>query len=340
MILVFAVAGWKSKLVADATDWLLEEDNPSVRYFTLTELLGKPQTDVQTLKARAAIMKVGLVPKILSKQNLDGSWETPTAFYTAKYKGTSWQLLILAELGADREDFRVRSACEFILGSSQHKESHGFSIARAEKTGGGRQSGVITCLTGNMVYSLIRLGYLDDPRVQAGIDWINTYQRFDDGDGARRGWPYDKYVMCFGKHSCHMGAAKALKALAEIPANKRDGKTCSTIEIGAQYFLKHHIYKRSHNLSRVSKPSWLHFGFPLMYQTDVLEVLGVLAKLGYRDERMQEAVDLVISKLDAQGRWKLESTFNGRFQTNIERKGEPSKWITLNALKALKRYYG
>jgi hypothetical protein len=339
LILVFAVEGWKSKLRADATDWLLDDDNPSVRYFTLTDLLDYPQTDEQTLKAKAAIMEVGLVPKILSKQNMDGSWETPTAFYTAKYKGTSWQLLILAELGADKGDVRVKNACEFILGSSQHHESHGFSIARAEKTGGGRQSGVIPCLTGNMVYSLIRLGYLDDPRIQAGIDWINTYQRFDDGEGAPRGWPYDKYVMCFGKHSCHMGAAKALKALAEIPVNKRDGKTRSTIEIGAQYFLKHHIYKRSHDLSRVSKPGWLHFGFPLMYQNDVLEVLGILAKLGYRDERMQEAVDLVISKQDAQGRWKLESTFNGRFQANIERKGEGSKWITLNALKALRWYY-
>ena len=334
------MVGWKSKLNADAMDWLLEEGNPSVRYFTLTELLDKPQTDEQTQKAKAAIMEVGVVPKILSKQNIDGSWETPTAFYTAKYKGTSWQLLILAELGADKEDLRVRSACEFILGSSQHRESHGFSFARAEKTGGGRQSGVIPCLSGNMVYSLIRLGYLDDPRVQAGIDWINTYQRFDDGDGALRGWPYDKYVMCFGKHSCHMGAAKALKALAEIPSEKRDSKTKATIENGAEYFLKHHIYKKSHDLCRVSKPGWLHFGFPLMYQTDVLEVLGVLAKLGYKDERMQEAVNLVISKQDAQGRWKLESTFNGRFQTNIERKGEPSKWITLNALKALKRYYG
>jgi hypothetical protein len=340
MILVFTVPGWKSKLRADATDWLLEDDNPSVQYFTLTDLLDKPQTDEQTQKARAAIMKVGLVPKILSKQNMDGSWETPTAFYTAKYKGTSWQLLILAELGADIGDICVKNACEFILGSSQHHESHGFSIARAEKTGGGRQSGVIPCLTVNMAYSLIRLGYLDDPRVQAGIDWINNYQRFDDGEEAPRGWPYDKYVMCFGKHSCFMGAAKALKALAETPANRRDSKIRSTIEVGAEYFLKHQIYKRSHDLSKVSKPGWLHFGFPLMYQTDALEILGVLAKLGYKDERMQEAVDLVISKQDAQGRWKLESTFNGRFQTNIERKGEPSKWITLNALKALKRYYG
>lgn len=337
--MVFAVADWKSKLKADPTDWLLEQDNPSVRYFTLTELLDKSQTDEETHKAKTAIMKMGVVPKILAKQNSNGSWDTPTMFYTAKYKGSSWQLLILAELGADSEDDQVKKACEFILESSQHHESHGFSIARAEKIGGGRQSGVIPCLTGNMVYSLIRLGYLDNPRVQAGINWITTYQRFDDGEGAPKGWPYDKYVMCFGKHSCHMGAAKALKALAEIPAEKRDNKTEKTIKNGAEYFLKHHIYKRSHDLAKVSKPGWLHFGFPLMYQTDALEILAILTKLGYKDERMQETMDLVVSKQDSKGRWNLENTFNGRFQTNIEHKGENSKWVTLNALKALKKYY-
>ena len=46
---------------------------------------------------------------------------------------------------------------------------------------------------------------------------------------------------------------------------------------------------------------------------------------------MQEAIDLVLSN----GRWILENTYNGRFQVNIERKGKPSKWITLNALRIL-----
>ncbi len=192
-----------------------------------------------------------------------------------------------------------------------------------------------------MVYSLIKLGHLDDPRVQAGVEFINTYQRFDDadGEGAPKGWPYDKFVTCYGKHTCHMGAAKALKALAEIPADKRDSKTEATIKGGAEYFLKHHIYKQSHNLNKVSKPGWLRFGFPLMYQDDALEVLEILTKLGYRDTRMQETVDLVLSKQNNLGRWKLENTFNGRFQTNIERKGEDSKWVTLNALRALKRFF-
>ena len=331
---------WKSILKAGSVNWLLEEDNPSVRYFTLTELLDKPVNDSEVKKAKNAIMNVGVVPRILAKQNGDGYWETPTAFYTAKYKGTSWQLIILAELGANEKDTRIRKACEFILANSQNPEGSGFSMHLSGKTGRGRRSEVIPCLTGNMVWSLIRLGHLEDPRVQRGINWITTYQRFDDGikEGSK-GWPYDKYVMCWGKHTCHMGAVKALKALAEIPADKRTGEVEATIKNGAEYMLRHHIYKRSHDLSRVSKPGWLRFGFPLMYQTDALEVLGILTKLGYKDERMQETVDLVISKQDTQGRWKLENTFNGRFQVDIEHKGELSKWITLNALKALKRFY-
>ena len=325
----------------DQTDWLLESDNPSVRFFALTDIVGKSEKDVEVKRARNEIMKIGVVPKILAKQNRAGYWEQPGRFYTAKYKGTAWQLLILAELDADGKDKRVRKACEFILSTSQDRESGGFSYCTSAKTGGGLHSGVIPCLTGNMVWSLIRLGYLEDQRVQHGIDWIVTYQRFDDGIEERpRGWPYERFEMCFGKHTCHMGAAKALKALAEIPETKRNGEVENVIEKGTEYFLQHHIYKRSHDLSRVSKPGWLRFGFPLMYQTDVLEILGILTKLGYKDERMQEAIDLVVSKQDDEGKWKLESTFNGRFQTNIEQKTKPSKWITLGALRVLKRYYG
>jgi hypothetical protein len=52
---------------------------------------------------------------------------------------------------------------------------------------------------------------------------------------------------------------------------------------------------------------------------------------------MKEAIDLVISKRNSQGRWSLDSTFNGHMQVNIEERGKPSKWITLKALTALRR---
>jgi hypothetical protein len=188
-----------------------------------------------------------------------------------------------------------------------------------------------------MVFSLIRLGYLNDPRVQRGIDWIVRYQRFDDAvREAPKGWPYDSEAMCFGTHVCTMGVVKALKALAEIPTERRSAEVKKTIENGAEYLLKHHIYKRSHDLSQNCKPGWLSFSFPLMYQTDALEMLGILTRLGYKDNRMQEAIDLVISRQDEQGRWKLANTFNGRFQVDIEQKGQPSKWITLNALRVIR----
>lgn len=335
------MSDWKSVLKSDPTDWLLQEDNPSVRYFTLTDIMKKPGNDPETAKAKQDIMLKGIVPQILAKQEKGGYWEKPGSFYTAKYKGTIWQILILAELGADGNDERIRKACEFILENSQDRESGGFSMHVSGRLGGGRHSEVIPCLTGNMVWSLTRFGYLKDPPVRQAIKWITDYQRFDDAiDEAPQGWPYDRFEMCWGKHTCHMGAVKALKALAEIPPAERSKDVKNTIGQGAEYLLKHHIHKRSHNLSRVSKPGWLRFGFPLMYQTDILEILEILTKLGFRDDRMQEAIDVVISKQDAQGRWKLENTFNLRFQVDIEEKGEPSKWITLNALRVLQRFYG
>jgi hypothetical protein len=321
----------------DAIPWLLEGDDPAVRFFTLTELLGSSPDSPDAAAARREIMTSGAVPHILAAQGSDGHWEGADRFYTAKYRGTVWQLIILAELGADGSDERVRRGCEAVLRDSQDAASGGFAVDRSKQTGGGLHSRVIPCLTGNLVFSLVRLGLLDDPRVQAAVDWLTTYARFDDGDGeAPTGWPYDPFEMCWGRHTCHMGAVKTLKALAEIPPERRSPAVRRTLDEGTEYILRHQVHKRSHDLTRDSKPGWKRFGFPLMYQTDVLEILGILAKLGKSgDERAREARTLVASKADDQGRWILKDTFNGRFWVDIETKGEPSRWITLNALRVL-----
>jgi hypothetical protein len=319
----------------DVLDWLLEADNPSVRYFVLRDLLDLPPTDAKVRKAAHDIMQSRPVRDILGEQQPEGYWLTPERFYSAKYRGTVWQLLLLAELGADPGDARIRRACEFVLDWSQDRASGGFSIKGSQS--GGQHSGVVPCLTGNMIWTLIRFGFGSDPRVREAIDWITTYQRFDDGiDDPPRGWPYDRWEICWGGHTCHMGVVKVLKAFADIPEDERSPKVHRTIARAAEFMLIHHVHKCSHNLDRVSNPGWLRFGFPLMYQTDVLEILNLLLRLGYRDARMDEAVALVASKRDAEGRWALENSYNDRFVTPIERKGASSKWITLNALKALK----
>jgi len=207
------------------------------------------------------------VEAILAEQLPDGHWVRRDQFYTAKYRGTVWNLVILAELGADGADPRVRAACEAVLRDAQDPDSGGFSQHRGKRAGGGLPSEVIPCLTGNMVFSLVRFGMLDDPRVRRALDWITRYQRFDDGEGeAPSGEPYDRYEMCWGRHTCHMGAVKALKALAEVPAERRTPAMQATISAGAEYLLRHHIFKRSHDLAKVSKPGWRRFSFPLMVQ--------------------------------------------------------------------------
>ncbi|MCP4680800.1 MAG: hypothetical protein GY864_00525, partial [Desulfobacterales bacterium] len=172
---------WESILKSNTLDWLLEKNNPSVRYFTLIDILDYPETDSDVTETKNSIMEGNLVSEILSKQERLGYWGKPKSFYKTKYKGTVWQLIILAELGAKGEDERIENACEFIFEHSQDRESGGFSIGNNSRTGSDERLGVIPCLTGNMVWSLIRFGYLDDPRIKQGINWITTHQRFDDG---------------------------------------------------------------------------------------------------------------------------------------------------------------
>ena len=325
-------------LKANPLPWLLEEDNPSVRYYTLIDILDVPPRDRRVIEAKKAIMEKGIVPKILARQKKGGYWEKAEDFYVqTKYKGTVWQLIILAELGADRNDPRIRSAGEFVLGASQDRESGGFAYRGGPA--GGHHSAVLPCLAGNMVWSLLRLGFRGDPRVERGIEWLTTYARFDDRTGAApKGWPYEMREPCWGKHTCHSAAAKILKALAEIPEKERSPEVRRTIDAGAEYFLEHHVFKRSHDLSKAVKPKWLKFGFPTMWDGDALEVFGTLTGLDYRDPRMRDAAKLILTKQDASGRWALENTYNGRFQVDIEKKGQPSKWVTFLALKALKPY--
>ena len=332
------MSGWQAGLKADPTEWLLGEDDPAVRRATLVGLLGRPEDDPDVAEARRRLMAEGPVARILARQNAGGYWGKPESFYlSAKYRGTVWSLLLLAELGADGADPRVRAACEFMLQHSQDLLSGGFAI-REGPEGGGEHASVSPCLTGNMAWALSRLGLGEDPRVQHAVEWIATYQRFDDGESrAPKDWPYQT-DMCWGRHSCTNGVVKGLKALAEVPPGRRSPAVRRTIEQGAEYLLRHHLYKRSHDLSQVAKGEWLRFGFPLMWRTDALEMAGILVRLGYRDERLRDAVGLILAKQGGQGRWLLEESWNGRMLVTVERAGEPSKGVTLQVLQVLRAF--
>jgi hypothetical protein len=318
-------------------DWLLEEKDPPIRYFTLCDLLGRSPADPDVLEARRQVHLQGPVPRILASQNEDGYWGLPQDFYIrSKYKGTVWSLILLAQLGVDGKDKRINRAVEFVLRVSQDWQSGGFAYAGAET--GGKHEKIIPCLTGNMVWSLIRFGWLNDPRVQRGIEWITSYQRFDDGNNRPpEAWPY-LLESCWGSHTCHYGVVKSLKALAEIPKELRSLPVRETIHRAVEYLLIHRIYQHSHAPGEIAMVRWMQFGFPYMWDTDMLEVLEILLSLECRDVRMDDAIKWVRQHQNEDGTWHLDRSYNGRTLARIEKEGQPSKWVTLKALKVLSAY--
>ena len=329
------------EIPARTLDWLLEPADPSVRFFTLRDLLGERPSSPKLAQARRDIMARGPVTRILAPQKPEGHWGKPEDFYArSKYKGTVWNLILLATLGGDDRDPRVRRACEFVLTYSQDRESGGFSYAGTARNGG-TPSGVVPCLTGNMLWSLIRLGRFGDPRVRRGLDWITRYLRFDDGETRPpREQPYLRYEMCWGRHTCLDGVVKPLKALAEVPAERRTPAMKGTIDRAREFLLIHRLYQRSHAPGRPAKIKWLKLAFPLMWDTDALEMLDILSGLGCHDPRLDDARNLVLAKRDKEGRWPLEESYAGRYLVGFGRKGAPSKWATLRALTALRKTCG
>jgi hypothetical protein len=138
-----------------------------------------------------------------------------------------------------------------------------------------------------------------------------------------------------------MGLCKVLRSFSIIPENQRSPQVKAIIKQLIEVVLENEIYKylRTPEGHRKEKLGWIRFGFPLFYNSDSLEVLDTLTRLNVHDPRMQDAIELVKEKQGSDGKWLLKHTFNGKFWHDIEVKGQPSKWITLRALRVLHRFY-
>ena len=324
----------------DTLKWLLQEENPSVRYTTLVDVLDRPPDDKDVVEAKAMIMQRGLVVQMLAKMQSKAFTERLDRYYTDKYSGLVWSMITLAELGATANE-QILQYCEYLLDHAQELEDGGFSMHESKKFGGGRKSEVIPCLTANLVWVLIRFGYIQDPRLKRALQWLSAFMKFNDGLLLEpQQPPYDKDESCWGSHTCMMAVVKTLKALSAIGASSLDADAQQLLHKAKEFMLIHHLYLRSHALGKSIKNLWLHFGFPLMYQTDALEILDIMTSIGVSDPRMEKAVQLVESKADEQGRWVLENTYaSERLLLPFGRKGEPDTWITVRALRSLKRYH-
>ncbi len=321
----------------DTIEWLLGPENPSVRFWALQQLEGKAPDDADVIDAQEAVMASACIQTILGEQKGEGQWVNYNDMYNPKYTATTHTLLILAELGA-RKNAEIEKAIEHLF---QFQRNSGHFLGDLPKTERGKDSVVNDgcCLDANILYYLIHLGYLSDSRTERLIEFQVNYHSDDVGGWNCRAFPINPKSV-FPKN-CFMGGIKILKGLASIPETQRSSDLIRIIKQEVEIVLENQIFKYLKNPdgSRKEKAGWKRFGFPLFYQSDVLEVLDILTTLGIKDERMQESVDLVQSCRNAHGTWDLKNTFNGKMYCEIDRKNEPSKWITLQASRVLKRYY-
>jgi hypothetical protein len=316
---------WTDSLRGDPLPWLLEPDpaNPGVRALALRELLDRPQDDPEVRSALAATMATGPVPAILDAQSPDGFWVKAGSGYSPKYRGTAWQIIFLAQLGADGDDPRVRRGCEYALDHSRAPMPYGgFSVSVNASP-----SGQLHCLGGNLCAALLDLGWLGDPRLDQALDW---QARSVTGEGIAPAQQTDvlpHFYRCATSAPGFVCAANAHQPCAW----------------GIRFLLGRDPAVADYPTwdDRPPSGSWFRFAFPVAYVTDVLQNLEALTALGYGgDPRLRPALDLVLSKQDAEGRWRLEYDYRGKTWADLEEKGQPSKWVTLRALRVLRDAVG
>jgi len=157
-------------LNGDPLPWLLDPENPSVRYWTLVDILDRPANDPEVLDARAGIAGQTLVKELFALQHPNGYWGEETKPHAAQ--GAVGVLTLLYMLGVP-PDKRTAAGCDSFLKFCQH-ESGGFSMTRKIR------SGIFPCTTGEHLPFLVYFGMGDDPRVQAAFAFLTEDMSTDD----------------------------------------------------------------------------------------------------------------------------------------------------------------
>jgi hypothetical protein len=303
--------------------WLLEKDQPSIRYRALTELLEQDEDDKEVRNARSMIPKKGWAAEILSAQNPGGWWVSNESLYRPKYLSTNWMLLNLSDLGMTKADPRIAKACELWIRRFS-KNDGGFGVDDDDKSE--------LCLVGNTARALVKFGYADHPRVTSAFEWLVKNQKENGG------W------HCFGKNGV-IDAWEGMSAFAVYPRQKWTRSMKAAVERGAEFYLERKLHREGKRYD-----PWYRFHYPNHYFYDVLVGLDFVTALGYaHDPRLEEALQIMTDKRRKDGTWNLDAVhpdapyakdpkYAKRFHPHsLEKARKPSKMITLRALTIMKR---
>ncbi len=324
-------------------EWLLEPEDPGVRYLALRDLLQLPADDPQLMKARELAHSQGPIAVILDAMQPDGYWVEAGAGYYPKYTGTVWSLILLAQLGAKAEqDSRIQTACGYVLKHTLTPQGQ-FSVNQAA-------SGTADCLQGNLCTALLDLGY-EDPRLDQAFEWM---ARSVTGEGVAPMGEKKAQVRYYAgkcgplfacgannKLPCAWGGTKVMLAFSKLSAHERTALIDRAIQVGVDFFLSVDPATANYPNGWSDKPSgnWWKFGFPVFYVTDILQIVEALVGLGYgHDPRLANAIQLILQKQNPDGSWSMDYDYKGKTWLNFGEKKKPNKWVTYRALAVLAEF--
>jgi hypothetical protein len=303
-------------------DWLLDSD-PSIRWQALRDLTDAPAGEVAAERARVATEGWGA--RLLAARREDGLWDTGTP-------EPEWvsllALLQLRDMGLDASSEEARSAIGLVReNATWHSRGpwHGTPLFAGE---------VEPCINGRVV----TIGSYFGQDVTGIVERLLGEQMADGGwnceqeNGSTRGSFHTTINVLEGL----LEHERATGASAEVTAAR---------ERGQEYLLERRMLRRL-STGELIDPAFSLFSFPTGWHYDALRGLDYLRAAGARpDARVAEAIDLVRSKRDAEGRVPLENPHesemvNARVRDlgfdMDEREGRPSRWNTLRALRVLR----
>ena len=306
---------------ASAVDWLLESDEPAIRYLAARDVRGDsvpyvPEDILAGPKVRA----------LMSGQQPNGGFG---GHAYKKWAGAHWRLVSLVELAAPSGEPRLLAAADTVLNWLT-----GRSHLQAVRVIGGLAR---RCASqeGNALAVCSLLGMADDPRVELMARKLLEWQWPDGGwncdlraTGYRSSF-HESLPPAWGLHEYWSATGAAWAREASLRA--------------AELFLSHRLFRKLKTGGPIN-PKWLEFHYPPYWHYDVLQALVVLGRIGLLgDERCADALDLVESRQRPDGRWEVGGYWwkpaggTGQVEVVDWGRGGPNEMVTLNALRVLAR---
>ena len=298
--------------------WLFDGD-VSIQYQVNQDLLN---TEQLALRRRIAIEGWG--EQFLSYRNMNGTWGR--GFYQPKWTSTHYTLIDLQDLRIDPHNEPITETIDLIL--RDHRENDGG--VNPGKTI--KDSDV--CINGMFLNYAC---YFKVPvmSLKSIVDFLISLQMGDGGFNCR----LNRGVAV---HSSLHSTISVLEGLHEYIMNGyryRLSELTEIVEEAQEFILQHKLF-RSDRTNEVIDKRMLMFSYPSRWRYDVLRSLDYFQSTDIEyDERMQDALDVLVKKRRKDGTWPVQAKHPGQTHFDMEQIGRPSRWNTLRALRVLKKYY-